>query len=133
VTADWSSKEGNTKLKGKNRQSREVGYENRDSRGWCVQGGGPGNIEPRSDRIARMGEGKPGYLEVSEAAKLTVAEMVQPGEIFLREQTRGFRDLLRQNPVSLFMLFAWSSLSIASITFPGHPPRTHPPLQSLLS
>jgi hypothetical protein len=54
-----------------------------------------------------MAEGKPGYLEVSgpEAVALTVSETVRPGEIFLREQTRGFKDLLRQNSVSLFMLF----------------------------
>jgi hypothetical protein len=60
------------------------------------------------------GEGKPGYLEVSdpEALELAVSETVRPGEMFLREQTRGFQDLLRQNPVSLFMLFGWSSISV---------------------
>jgi hypothetical protein len=70
-------------------------------RGWS------GNSDPRSNRIAREGGRKLGCLEVSdpEAAKLTVPETVQPGEIFLREQTRGFQDLLRQNPVSLFKLF----------------------------
>jgi hypothetical protein len=29
-------------------------------------GGRPGNIEPRWDRSTRMGERKPGYLEVSD-------------------------------------------------------------------
>jgi hypothetical protein len=85
-----------------------VGYENRDL--W-VQGGWPGNIEPRSDRSARRGEGKPGYLETSDP------EAVELGEIFLREQMKGFQDLLRvrQNPVSLFMLFGCSFISIGSI------------------
>jgi hypothetical protein len=78
--------------------------------GGCVQGGWPGNIQPRSDRITRRGEEKPGYLEVSapEVAELTVVETVRPGKIFLGEWTRGFQDLLRQNPVSLFMLFGWN-------------------------
>jgi hypothetical protein len=62
-----------------------------DRRKGCVQGGQPGNIDPRSDRIARRGEGKPGYLEVSDpaAAELTEAETVLPGEILLREETGG--------------------------------------------
>jgi hypothetical protein len=34
---------------------------------------------------------------------------------FLREQMRGFHDLLRQNPTSLFMLLGWSSISMASL------------------
>jgi hypothetical protein len=37
------------------------------------------------------------------------------GEVSLRVQTRGVQDLLRQKPVSLFMLFGWSSISVASI------------------
>jgi hypothetical protein len=44
------------------------------------------NSEPWSDRIAG-GEGKPGYLEVSDP----VAQTVRAGEIFLREQMRGFK------------------------------------------
>jgi hypothetical protein len=82
-------------------------------------GSGDGQETASKGRIRSLGrgEGKPGYLEVSdpEAADLTVPETVRPGEIFLREHTRGFLDLLRQNPVSLFMLFGWSSISMASI------------------
>jgi hypothetical protein len=96
VIADWSSEERNTELKGENRRDGEVGYENRDRRGGGVQRGWSGNIEPRKDRIARRSD--------PDAAELTVAKTVRPGEIFLREQTRGLQDLLRQNPVSLFML-----------------------------
>jgi hypothetical protein len=35
---------------------------------------------------------------------------------FLREQKRGFHDLLRQKPISLFILLGWSSISMASLT-----------------
>jgi hypothetical protein len=35
---------------------------------------------------------------------------------FLREQMRGFHDLLRQKPISLFMLLGWCSISVASLT-----------------
>jgi hypothetical protein len=35
---------------------------------------------------------------------------------FLMEQMRGFHDLLRQDPTSLFMLLGWSSVSMASLT-----------------
>jgi hypothetical protein len=55
-------------------------------------------------------EGKPGYLQVS--------DMEEPGwpcGVFFREQMRGFHDLLRQNPASLFILFGWSSISMASM------------------
>jgi hypothetical protein len=35
---------------------------------------------------------------------------------FLREQMRCFHDLLRQKPISLFILLGWSSISMASLT-----------------
>jgi hypothetical protein len=34
----------------------------------------------------------------------------------LREQMSGFHDLLRQKHTSLFILFGWSSISMASLT-----------------
>jgi hypothetical protein len=44
-----------------------VGYTRIETVRECVfRGGRPGNVKPRSDRIARMGEGKRGYLEVSD-------------------------------------------------------------------
>jgi hypothetical protein len=60
------------------------------------RGGWPGNIEPRSDRIAGRKEVKPGYLEVSDpdAAQLAAAKTVRPGEIFFREQARDLGELL---------------------------------------
>jgi hypothetical protein len=36
-----------------------------------------------------------------------------------REQRRGFHDLLRQKPSSLFILLGWSSISIASLMMPS--------------
>jgi hypothetical protein len=65
------------------------------------RGGGKG-------REARLPEGR--YQEVSD-----VEEPGWPCGVFLREQMRGFHDLLRQNPASLFMLFRWSSISMASM------------------
>jgi hypothetical protein len=34
---------------------------------------------------------------------------------YFREWKRGFRNMLRENPSSLLMQFAWSSISIASL------------------
>jgi hypothetical protein len=55
VIADWSSEERNTELRGKTggvgKQAMRI-----DCRGGCVQGGWPGNIKPRWDRIGRRGE-----------------------------------------------------------------------------
>jgi hypothetical protein len=81
----------------------------------------PGNSEPRSDRIAKEGgQGKPGYLEVSdsEAAALTVPETVlirdlvlftcpeDGGDMFLRNvgsnQSHAVLHLRRR-------YFSWSS------------------------
>jgi hypothetical protein len=56
------------------------------------------------------GRRKPGYLEVSE-----VEERGWPCGVYLREQRRGLHDLLRQYPLSLFMLFGWDSISMASM------------------
>jgi hypothetical protein len=61
-------------------------------------------------------EGKIGYPEVSD-----VQEPGWPSGVFLREQMSGFHVLLRQNPISLFMLFGWSSISMASMMMhPGN-------------
>jgi hypothetical protein len=80
------------------RDSEEAGYTGTKD----PDGGGRRRV-----RAARGG-GKPGDLEVSD-----VEEPGRPCGVLLREQMRGFHDLLRQNPVSLFMLFGWRSISMA--------------------
>jgi hypothetical protein len=42
--------------------------------------------------------------------------LVDPASHFLREQMRGFHDLLRQKPISLLIFLGWSSISMASPT-----------------
>jgi hypothetical protein len=45
-----------------------------------------------------------------------LVDLVSSPGSFLREQMRGFHDLLRQNPTSLFILSGWSSISMAYST-----------------
>jgi hypothetical protein len=40
--------------------------------------------------------------------------LVDPESGFLREQMSGFHDLLRQKPISLFILLRWSLISMTS-------------------
>jgi hypothetical protein len=37
---------------------------------------------------------------------------------FLKEQMRGFHDLMRQKPMSLFIFLGWSSISIEDTIWP---------------
>jgi hypothetical protein len=85
--------------------SSEALNENLGRKSWAV-----GRSNQRSVLEERWGEGSQDLKDCSQWADTVASQQVPPivsgscYEDFLREQMRGFHDLLRQKPTSLFIL-----------------------------
>jgi hypothetical protein len=86
-----------------------------------------GGQQVAGENLYRIGRGEiQGYgvsidplalvLFLTGAWPLSLVDLASCSGCFLREQMRGFHELLRHKPISLFTLFGWSSISIVSLT-----------------